>query len=302
VPGEAHLGGGIVAVETRKKRFLEASMDGYETFDLPAEHIDQTFRIHVALPAAYGQNPSATFPIAYVLDADLLFGTAATTMKMCATDQIDPSVAPAIIVGIGYTDPEQMSILRVRDLTPENSVDDWFAELHVQTAGRKAEGGGAAAFLSFIEQELDPQIHERYRSEEETATIFGDSYGGLFAYYAFLQRSRLFDRFWIGSPGVLGCGGYLFDELPPVLERGFERPTRVFLSLGELERTGSVHGSLPVEIYQEIATAYDRLRVDFTRREITNLTVEAKEFEGETHSSVVPAALNRAYRFLLRRE
>lgn len=296
----------MTAFKSQKNCWIErnttsiiANMYGYETFELTARHIDQTFRMHVALPLTYAQADQDQFRLVYVLDADLAFGLAASTMMLTAGDLIDPGVAPAVIVGIGYDQPQDMNILRVRDLTPEGSVDDWFAESYKQLAGRPAESGGAAAFLEFIESELHPEVTRRFRVEECTAAIMGDSYGGLFTYFTFLKQSPLFDRYWMGSPGVTGCGRYLLDELSPLLAQGLDRPTRVFLSLGERERKGSVGDALPVEIYREIASAYDRLYTSFTDSSVPDLQFAAMEFPQETHTSVIPAAFCRAYRFLL---
>lgn len=130
-------------------------MHGYETFDLSAKHIDQTYRIHVALPWSYDSDPSAKYPVIYVLDADFAFGAVYTAMTMLHLDALDPGVPRAIIVGVGYDDPGQSPILRTRDYSPENSRDDWYLDSFVEHFGRRAEDGGAGAFLSFIENELD---------------------------------------------------------------------------------------------------------------------------------------------------
>ena len=277
-------------------------MFGYETFDLKAKHIDQVFRMQVALPVAYEMDPEAQFPIVYVTDGDLSFGLAATCSMLTTTDLIEPGVSPAIIVGIGYDKPWQMGVLRVRDFTPENSVDDWFADAYIELAGRRPESGGADAFIDFLVDELHPEVLSRYRIAGDTAALMGDSYGGLFTFYNLLRGTSLFDRLWLGSPGVLGCGRYLLDQLPERLAVGLNRPTRVYASLGELERTGSIGGALAEEIYQDIASSYAVIDAALSACDDPNLCYASKEFEGETHSSVVPAAFCRAYRFLMRSE
>jgi len=277
-------------------------MYGYATFDLKARHIDQVFRIQVATPVGYEADPDASYPLMYVTDGDLSFGLAATCMMLGSMDLIDPGVSPAIVVGIGYDTPLEMGVIRVRDLTPENSVDDWFAESYVQTAGRRAESGGADAFIEFIVNELHPEILNRFRVAGDTAALMGDSYGGLFTFYNLLKGTPLFDRLWVGSPGVLGCGHYLLDQLPERLERGFEVPTRVYGSLGALERTGSIGGVLEQEIYQDLADSYAVIDAALSAYEGPNFVYASREFEGETHSSVVPAAFSQAYRFLMRND
>ena len=275
-------------------------MFGFETFDLRAKHIDQVFRMQVALPVTYKVDREARFPVMYVTDGDLNFGLAATRSMLTTSDLIEPGVSPAIIVGIGYDEPWRMGVLRVRDFTPENSVDDWFADAYVELAGRRPESGGADAFIDFLVNELHPHVLGCYRVAGDTAALMGDSYGGLFSFYNLLERTPLFDRLWLGSPGVLGCGHYLLDRLPERLAAGFERPTRVFASLGELERTGSIGGTFPEEIYQDLAGSYAIIDEALSACDDPNLSYASQEFEGETHSSVVPAAFCRAYRFLMR--
>ncbi len=272
-----------------------------ESFELYAPEIGQRFHIDVALPDDYHQNPERSYPVAYTLDGNLMFHLVAMTNSLCARDVLDPGVGPAIVVGIGYPNPSELSVLRVRDYTPEGSVDDWFAEVYVALTGRKAESGGAAAFLKFISVDLHAAVAQRYRLRGETATLLGDSYGGLFSYYAFLEAAERFDRYWLGSPGVFGAGAPLLDRLPERLAAGFGCETRVSVTLGSVERHGSVAGTLPQEIYQEMAQSYDVIAAALAAHDGSNLLVDAREFADETHVSVLAPALTHAWRFLMRR-
>jgi predicted alpha/beta superfamily hydrolase len=271
-----------------------------ESFDLYCPVIGQRFRIHVALPDGYHEQTESAWPVAYVLDGNLMFHLAAMTSSICARDLIDGGVGPAIVVGIAYPDPAEFGLLRVRDFTPPGSVDDWFAEAYVALAGKRAESGGADDFLSFIMDALDDQIRRRYRVQGDSAAILGDSYGGLFTYYAMLRQAPLFDRYWIGSPGIFGAGRYLLDQLEERLARGFERETRIALTLGGEERLGSIGDALPEEIYQAIAASYDLIGAALDRFDGRNLDFRCREFDGETHVSVLAPALTYAWRFLMR--
>ena len=271
-----------------------------ESFELDAPQVGQSFHIDVSLPDGYDAAKGQEWPVAYVLDGNLAFHLAATVSSLCGRDLLDPAMKPAVVVGIGYPNPADLSLLRVRDLTPEGAVDDWFADVYVALAGKRAESGGADNFLSFIQQELHPEICRRYRVRGETAAIFGDSYAGLFTFYALLQGAPLFDRIWIGSPGVFGAGLPLLDRLPDRLDEGFDRKTRIALTLGSGERHRSVGGVLQEEIYQQIALSYDRIVAALEECDSENLSVGAHEFEGETHTSVFPASFTYAWRFLMR--
>lgn len=273
-----------------------------ESFTLESSSIEQRFHIDVSLPDGYDAAEGRKWPVAYVLDGNLAFHLAATVNSLCGRDLLDRAMRGAVVVAIGYPNPADLALLRVRDLTPKGTVDDWFADVYAGVAGRRAESGGADAFLDFIQERLHPEICARYRVRGETAAIFGDSYGGLFTLYALLERAPLFDRFWIGSPGVFGAGRALLDRLPPRLDAGFERDTRIVLTLGSEERHASVGGALPEEIYQQIAVSYDRILDALGESAAKQLAWTSREFEGETHTSVFPAAFTYAWRFLMRSE
>ncbi len=270
-----------------------------ESFILHAAEIGQDFQIEVSLPDAYESQPETAWEVAYVTDGNLAFNLASTVNSLCGRDILDPAMRAAIVVGIGYPDPADLSLLRVRELTPQGSVDDWFANVYVALAGKPAESGGAAKFLAFIEGQLHEEICRRYRVRNDAAALFGDSYGGLFTFYAMLQPASLFDRFWIGSPGVFGAGNYLLDQLPARLDAGFSRPTRVALTLGGEERHASVGGVLQEEIYQQIAVSYDRILADLQNASDANFAFAAREFEGETHTSVFAPSFSFAWRYLM---
>ena len=148
--------------------------------------------------------------------------------------------------------------------------------------------GGAAEFLRFIEDELHPRIVGDYRVETEGTGFLGDSFGGLFTAYAFQQRSPVFDRYWMGSPGLLPADE-LLDGLPAAIAQGFERDTRVFVTMGELEETGAVG------IYNDLAVGTRRLLDIFEANPAENLTVTSRVYPDATHITTVPPALTDAF-------
>lgn len=272
----------------------------YETFDWTAESNGRAYRIQVALPVTYALDPTASFPVMYVTDADLLFGTAAEAANLAVQDRLDPGIAPAIMVGIGYEDPATWAFNRTLDFSPEGSLDPWFIEFLEDALGVAPMDGGADEFLDFIENELHPELKRRYRVAGETAGLMTNSQGGVFGTYAFLANRPLFDRYWIGSPNIFGPGTYLVDEVADRLAEGFDRPTRVYMSIGEYERTWSVGASMPQEMHQLAAASYDGIEQQLAAVQDPNFTFDSQEFEGETHNTVISAAITRAYRFLMR--
>ena len=257
-----------------------------EAFVMSSTNVGDDYLIAVSLPASYGTGEQS-YRLVYVLDANISFGMTAEIARLFQVDLIRPGVPEMVLVGIGYPDPARAGTLRARDLTPEGSLSDEFDQL-LRSAPVFDGLGGAAAFLRFIEDELHPRIVTDYRVDTEGVGFLGDSFGGLFTAYAFQQRSPVFDRYWMGSPGLLPANE-LLEGLPAAIEQGFERDTRVFITLGELEETGAV------DIYNDLAVGTRRLIEIFEANPADNLTATWKVYPDATHITTVPPALTDAF-------
>ena len=263
-----------------------------EAFVMSSTSVGDDFLIGVSLPASYATSEQS-YQLVYVLDANIAFGMTVEIARLHQMDLIRPGIPEMVLVGIGYPDPYRMGTLRARDLTPAGSLSEEFDEL-LRSAPVFDGLGGAAEFLRFIEDELHPRIVANYRVDTEGVAILGDSFGGLFTAYAFQQRSPIFDRYWMGSPGLLPATE-LLEGLPAAIERGFERETRVFITLGELEETGAV------DIYNDLAVGTRRLIEIFDSNPAENLTVTSKTYPDATHITTVPPALTDAFTALFMR-
>ena len=285
---------GTAAVAWLDGREAEAAQDGKkpfeifdsESFEFESKNVGDRFLIGVSLPATYGEGEKS-YPLVHVLDANISFGMATEISRLFQADLIRPGMPELVLVGIGYPDAKRMGTLRARDLTPEGSLSDMMVNA-LKMAPNYDGHGGAAGFLRFIEEELHPRILRDYRVNSEGVGILGDSFGGLFTAYAFQQRSPVFDRYWMGSPGLLP-GTEILEGLPAAIEQGFERDTRVFISLGELEETGSVG------IYNDLAKSTRSLIEIFDQHPAENLTVSSEIYPDATHITTVPPAITTAF-------
>ncbi len=132
-----------------------------EPFQLVSPKVGNTFHIDVSLPDVYDVATKQDWPVACVLDGNLVFHLAATTSALCGRDLLDPEMKPAIVFGIGYPDPSDLSLLRVSDLAPNDSVDDWFAVVFRPLSGQRVARGGAGAILHFISHQLHREVCAR---------------------------------------------------------------------------------------------------------------------------------------------
>jgi hypothetical protein len=153
---------------------------------VPSDALDETRHILVHLPDGYATS-SRTYPLVVLLDggdrrqhsADVpLYSRSVAVLAALERD----GLAPMILVGIENRN-------RVRDMTPVERPDIYVG------------GGGALAFLRFIETELVPFVDARWRVGP-TRILYGESYGGLFVLDACARGRRVFTDYIAASPTV----------------------------------------------------------------------------------------------------
>lgn len=181
-----------------------------EDRSLESAIVGDTYRLSVALPLSYFTATGRTYPVLYVLDPHLSFGTVTDVVRVAA---IGGELPELIVVGVGYPgDLMRARALRERDY---HSTPD--------------------VFLRFFLEELIPLIDGDYRTNPADRGIVGHSYGGDFALYALFHSPETFQRIIAGSPTFATAGVY---------ERAYAADhttlaARVFLSAGENDDPGS---------------------------------------------------------------
>lgn len=139
--------------------------------------------IEVTLPDNYKQD-TTHYDVWYVIDGEWITGTFTSIFKFFVAMQFAP---PVIIVSVPNRYVNGFN-LRDRDFTPVPSPD-------------VDSSGGAAHFLTFFEKELMPYINRKFRTTEESG-LFGASFGGVFTFYALLERPSLFRFYATGDPAL----------------------------------------------------------------------------------------------------
>jgi predicted alpha/beta superfamily hydrolase len=179
--------------------------------------------IYAYLPASYGENTDATYPVVYLHDGQNLWaampqiafsgtwnvdsafdaaaesGTCAgwgaqplggtpvtcTGDGDCGTGQTCETFPEAIAIGVANTTD------RIHEYTPTSDPG---------TPG----GGGADAYLAMLITELKPSIDSRLRTRPDAAStsLVGSSLGGLVTAYAGLSHADVFSRLGELSPST----------------------------------------------------------------------------------------------------
>ncbi len=284
-PGRTQSDAAVPLNETPRTaaRVPPVSISGSFRHVMRSETIGQDFVIDVVLPLA----PSdAKLPAVYVTDGNTMLPIAANSARLL---QLGGELPPAIFVGIGYpaTSTQEILSLRMRELTPTATV--------TETGGEEPSGGGAAAFLDFIEEEVKPFIEATYPVDPSDSTLVGDSLGGLFTLYALFNRTADYQRYLAGSPSIWWDGEVLFDDEAAYAERADDLDVDVFISVGSLEEMGAAADSKMVTNTKRMASA-------LRERDYANLRLTEHIFDGETHLSVIPATFSRGLREVFARD
>ena len=153
-----------------------------QTHTIKSAALNEQRTVVVQLPKSYQANPNKVYPVIYRLDGAGNIPLISAVMERLQNDNRAPEV---IIVAIENTN-------RLRDLYPT---------VNKEPQGPVGEGGGAAKFLAFIEQELMPLINKSYRSHNFNV-IAGASAAGVFALYTMQANPELFQAHIAYSPAV----------------------------------------------------------------------------------------------------
>lgn len=277
-------------------------------WDLRSEVRGRTFRIYVFKPVE--PPPPSGYPVVYVTDGNLCFGTAA--MQARVVDRPE-DVSPAMVVGIGYPvrEAEEYRLRRIHDFTFEEPAEEQKAEAMESSRLQRISYGGADDFYRFITEQLIPTLSESYEIDKSNQALFGDSFGGLFVLYVLFRHPSSFRTFVAGSPAISWNNKAVLRDLPGfarVVEAG-EAVPRVLITVGSREQ--STEGlRIPSHMTRDkFVSLVNKARMIDNARELAGslglikgrhgYRVEFTMFEGETHGSAIAATISRAISFAM---
>lgn len=272
------------------------SMPNTRFVDIEPAGGGEPYRIFLYIPK--GEAPEAGWPLLVTTDGNATFPFAAASIVTQAPYPTGTNVGWGVIAAIGYpTDEPYDAMRRAWDLGPPPSKT--YPPYH--EGGPPVVIGGTGHLLDFIEAQLLPSIEALAPIDPQRRSLFGHSFGGLFALYALFARPGLFKNwiaasptiYWEGSeilndearramaPGNepflhLSAGEYEGDQLAPFQYLNADAGSR--LEKRKLERTIS----LAQEMAERLDKTSDGIRTQF------------EIFAGTTHMSVVGPAVNRA--------
>lgn len=248
--------------------FPVVTLPGTGLVSLHSAATGRDYDIQVSLPADYARNPSARYPVLYVLDGQWDFKLMLSVQGGLTYDRWTPQI---IIVGITWSGANaNYDSLRAMDLTP--------------AATRQLPGSGVAPrFLEFIKDQLIPFVETTYRADPSRRILMGSSFGGLFTLYALFQDPRLFWGYLAGSPAVTYANRAGFGLETAYAVSHHDLPARLYMAVGSIE---------------DLAAPVQELWSIMRSRNYAGLRLETRLIEGERHSGNKPEAFNRGLRWL----
>lgn len=279
-----------------------------DCFDMRAASSGALYRIKTAWPSAPPQE-GALHPLIILLDGDDYFEMFVEMARILAYAGEAPQ---AVIAGIGYPAEDRNAFVkaRLRDFTwvPDKPHEALVAKIAGGAEGIKS--GGGARFLDFIDKQLKPELARRHGASLDEASLFAHSLGGLFALNTLFADSGSFRSYAISSPPLLWADNHILNEEKKYAKAHADLHARVILAIGGEETSLSHVLGLPEEFkaietdFVEAMGAPDPLAQlssfyeTLAGRAYPGLDLEFQVLEGESHTSVAPAAFLRALRRL----
>jgi len=162
----------------------------------------------ISLPDSYNDKESSykSYPVLIVLDGNVHFKAVSGMVNYMSSGLYrNQKIPEMIVVGIQNVD-------RRRDYTPDKII-----------TVRENNTGGGDRFLSFLENELLPELDQKYRTTDYRI-LFGHSLGGLLATHAYMKEKTLFNAFIAVDPSFGTWDSKTMDKkLDSLTEQSFKR-------------------------------------------------------------------------------
>lgn len=261
------------AATAQKAAFPVHSIGNSQLRDLPTSANGKDYRLYVAVPYSYEDEPDKTYPVLYLCDGYWDFTLINGFYGNLHYDKVIPEF---IIVGLGYQgDDPDFATLRRDDYTPVPDPKD-------DPDGKSS--GHAEAFLSVMKQEIIPFIEREYRVDPHYRVLAGSSLGGLFSLVAMYTAPDLFQACIAASPAAGWADDWLFDCEETFAESGRALNARLFVTGAEKE-------------WPEFLAAIERFNDRLQTRRYPGWTYQWRLIEGEKHAGTKAESYNRGIRF-----
>lgn len=253
-------------------------MPSTQVWDMESQS-GELYRIFVSAPVG-GEPPKGGYPVLYVLDGNAYFGSFAQARWI----QEYLPIGKSIVVGVGYPGGKPWDVRRMNDYTAQ--LRD---PLPPETrAFSKYKSGGRKQFLDFMTGKLRSEIEQRYKTNPDRQSLFGHSFGGLFALYALYERPEAFESIIAASPSMEWNAQSILDDERAFTEKlkagKITKTSRLMIVAGDRDTSGDPESA--------------RLLTDrFERLSGWGLRARLRRYADEIHVSVPAQSANDSLRF-----
>ncbi|TMO43714.1 esterase [Pseudoalteromonas sp. S4389] len=231
------------------------------THTIESSNLSEQRTVVVQLPKSYQTQPNKRYPVIYRLDGAGNLPLINAVLERLQQDDQAPEV---IVVAIEST----------------NRLRDFYPTVNKEPQGPVGEGGGAAKFLAFVEQELMPLVNKQYRTHDYRV-IAGASAAGVFALYAMQADLELFQAHIAYSPAVWWNYGAPAKSLNTFVTKAKSINSYVYMNIGE-----------EAGIMRE---RYDDMQQTLQNSKVQNLRFKSDAFAGVSHNLTSAAGAFNAY-------
>jgi predicted alpha/beta superfamily hydrolase len=255
------------------------SSSGTEVLTIQSTVLGESRQIYIHTPVPDAPGPDARYPVLYLMDAESHFD-----MLRQYTDYLsrwDVAVMPKIMV-VGIVNTK-----RTRDLTPTESIIDYFGKPDTAVVSWMKPSGGNAQFLRFIQQELMPYVNNHYKTAP--FSIFaGHSFGGLAAINCLFTHPDMFNAYIAVSPSFWWDDGYVLKLADKQLKNLPVLNKQIFYS-------DASEGTRDTSSYHTNVLKFDSL---LQNKKLKGLACRYKYYPEESHMTAPLVAYYDALRFI----
>jgi predicted alpha/beta superfamily hydrolase len=216
----------------------------------------------LSLPESYNKEASfyKNYPLLIVLDGNVHFKAISGMVDYMSSDSYRSWKIPEmIVVGLQNVD-------RRRDFTPDKIV-----------TVRENNSGGGENFLSFLNDELIPELDQKFRTSPYRI-LFGHSLGGLLATHAYMKEEAPFKAFIAVDPSFGTWDEATMDKkIEAVTSQSFER--YIYTATANWGKRNIRNRDRHVRLYEALNSKCEG-----------EFPAKLEYFENENHGSVPPIA------------
>ena len=189
---------------------LSQSISIGERFDLESKILNETRSYQVYLPPSYHSNPTAIYPVLYILDGDYNFHYDSGLLEFLSNGAF--SIPEMIMIGISdkggakqlyYSDPKK----------------------------------GGDQFIQFIQEELKPHIDEKFRTASLNI-LAGHSKFGLLVTHYWMKQHNDFDIFLAIDPSYWFNENAIVKEMEGLISDTFKPLNKLWIAQANTQGMG----------------------------------------------------------------